>query len=341
METKPSATTQERPGRFRRLSAWKQAAVVVGCLLVALLFVAMLLAAYGRGTEMAPAPSTASIPRSVANYGEMATGRAAYEGQADEDAAKAGGASYASLETWGRQLILSAAVSLEVKDVRSAYDAVQLMAAREGALVTGATLKASSGSDDEDDYGHASLILRVPQSRFHAVRQRLLSLAGDLDGRVLSDEVSTEDVTEEYVDLEARLRHWRAQETQLLETMSKAREIKDILAVRNNLAQVQQEIERLAGRLRFLENRVDLAVITLEIHQKGKAPAEPTLIANWKKAGAAIAGAFKKALTDVVLVVGWIGVVVVYLLPFGIVAALIWAAVRAARRRAVARASGT
>jgi len=241
------------------------------------------------------------------------------------------------LETWDRQLILTASIALEVADVRSAYDRVQAVAAGEGALITQASLQATVGrAKGERDYGHATVVLRMPQTRFYAVRDRLHSVASDFGGKVLRDEIDSQDVTEEYVDLKAQLRNWRAQETQLLEIMRQARRINDILAVRNQLAEVQQEIERLTGRLRFLENRVDLSTITVEIYQKGKIkePVQPTIASNWRNAGNTITGAGIRSLRDVVTVLGAIAAAVTYVAPFAIILAILWMVARAGRKRA-------
>jgi hypothetical protein len=183
------------------------------------------------------------------------------------------------------------------------------------------------------------VVLRVPQSRFHAVRQRLLGLAPDLGGKVACDEVTSQDVTEEYVDLQSRLRNWRAQEVQLLEIMRQARTIPDILAVRNQLAQVQQEIERVAGRLRFLENRVELSTITVEVNQKGAGPAPVTIASTWKNAGKEIAAAAVQSLKNVVYALGLLAVALAYLLPFGVIGGVVWGGVRAARKRSLPKSA--
>jgi len=255
------------------------------------------------------------------------------------------GSQFPRLDTWNRQLILNASIALEVKDVRAAYDGVQNAAAAEGALVTSASLEAGPvrAADTQPNYGHATLVLRVPQERFRAVRQRLLAVAPELGGKVLRDEISSEDVTEEYVDLKSRLTHWRSQETQLLEIMRQARRIPDILSVRDQLSDVQQEIERITGRLRFLSSRVDLSTITVDIYQKGKAPhpVQPTITSTWRNAGKTVAATCMRSLRDVVYLLGIIGAAVIYVLPFAIIAGIVYTIVRSARKRARAAASAS
>ena len=241
-------------------------------------------------------------------------------------------------------MILNAQLGFEVEDVRGAFNRVQTIAAAEGALVTSANLEAGpEPEDDEGDevqrggYGHATVVLRMPQSQFHAIRNGLLKAAGQMEARVVQDVVNTQDVTEEYIDLKARLKHWRAQEAQYLELMRQARKVADIIAVSDKVSSVQREIERLEGRLRFLENRVDLSTITVEIYGKGKGPAEPTVAATFEQAGKDIKAAWNKAILDAAKAVSTIIVILAYLLPFAIILAIIWMIIRMARRKAPAK----
>jgi hypothetical protein len=281
---------------------------------------------YDAGLSASPESATTSA---AASMGKPAT-------RGGSAAARQAAPTMTGLETWDRQLILTASVVLEVTDVRAAYDRIQSVAAGEGALITQASLQASAGRGKEDrEYGHATVVLRTPQSRFYAVRERLHGVASDFGGKVLRDEIDSQDVTEEYVDLKGQIRNWHAQETQLLEIMRQAHRINDILSVRNQLAEVQGEIERLTGRLRFLENRVDLSTITVEIYQKGKikAPVPPTIASNWHSAGKTIAGAWMRSLRDVVTVLGAIAAALTYVAPFAIILAILWMVARAGRRR--------
>lgn len=156
---------------------------------------------------------------------------------------------------------------------------------------------------------------------------------------MLSDDVSSEDVTEEYVDLKARLRHWRSQEAQLLEIMRQARKIPDILAVRDQLSAVQQEIERVSGRLRFLENRIDLSTITVGITRKAKQPAPPTIASTWHGGGLAIAAASVQSVKNLVAAFTFLAIALTYILPFAALGAIIWFAIRSARRKPLPRST--
>jgi len=86
-----------------------------------------------------------------------------------------------------------------------------------------------------------------------------------LGTRVSNEKVTGQDVTEEYVDLEARVRAQRAVEKQYLTILEQAKTIPDILAVQQKLGEVRTEIERAEGRRRLLENETSLSTITVHV----------------------------------------------------------------------------
>jgi hypothetical protein len=383
MQKEPVPEKPGRFARFRRLPGWKKALLGIAVFVFALFVVAAILPLFSRAREaarktpeyglgvsgmslnidMSKADLEAARSNAIAARGRfmeqaksgswqpeapptLARTAAVEASVAPEEAARVAKTApdqFPRLDTWDRQLILNASIGLEVKDVRAAYDRVQIAAAAEGALVTSASLEAGPvrAADTRPSYGHATVVLRMPQERFSEVRRRLIAVASQVGGKVLRDEISSQDVTEEYVDLKSRLNHWRSQETQLLEIMRQARRIPDILAVRNQLSDVQQEIERITGRLRFLANRVDLSTITVDIYQKGKAPhpVQPTIASTWRNAGKTVAATCMRSLRDVVYLLGLIAAAVIYVLPFALIAGIVYAIVRSARKRARAAAT--
>jgi hypothetical protein len=102
-----------------------------------------------------------------------------------------------------------------------------------------------------------SVEMRVPAPRFDEAVAQIRALGG----RVRQEKISGRDVTEEYIDLEARLRAQRALEAQFLEIMKRAAKVSDALEVQRELANVRSEIERVEGRRRFLENQSSLSTI--------------------------------------------------------------------------------
>jgi hypothetical protein len=122
-------------------------------------------------------------------------------------------------------------------------------------------------SVDDVKLGLGSVTLRVPADRFG----RALADLQDL-GKVERESVSGQDVTQEFIDLEARLRNLEAQERVLLNLMSEAQSVADTIRVQRELTGIQLEVERLKGRLRYLEDQTALSTIHVRIAEAGAAP---------------------------------------------------------------------
>ena len=86
--------------------------------------------------------------------------------------------------------------------------------------------------------------------------------------RVTREQVAGHDVTEEYLDLAARLRTQRTLEAQLLALVAQAKSLHDVLEVQKQLAEVRGEVEKLEGRQRFLDQQIDLSTVTLHISRR-------------------------------------------------------------------------
>lgn len=115
--------------------------------------------------------------------------------------------------------------------------------------------------------GDHALTLRVPAGRFQMALERIEDL-----GEVLGRSVRSLDVTEEFRDLTARLRNAEAVRAQLVRLLERARDVKAALAVQAELAKVTETIERLKGRLRFLEDRIAYSTITVRFRPRAQPP---------------------------------------------------------------------
>ena len=150
---------------------------------------------------------------------------------------------------------------------------------------------ASQGSGKRIAEG--SLVFRVPAESYDSALSRLREL-----GRVESLEESGQDVSKEFVDLNARIRQLRAVEAQLLELLQRADDVPAALAVQNQLSQVQLDLEQARGRLQYLDNRVAFATISMSMHELSVvAPQDGgfRIVDAWATAGSAF-----------LTVVGWL-----------------------------------
>lgn len=103
----------------------------------------------------------------------------------------------------------------------------------------------------------------MDSTRFNEALQALRDLAVD----VKSESTSGQDVTEEYVDLEARLRNLEASETQLLDLMKQAGTVEEILKVQQQLVNTREQIEQIKGRMQYLQESSALAYISVSLEQ--------------------------------------------------------------------------
>ena len=163
-----------------------------------------------------------------------------------------------------RQVISTASLSLRVEDVPAAINQVRDIAQGTGGFVQ------QMSSFGEGDERQATIILRVPQEQFSAALQRIESL-----GKLLDQDLGREDVSEQLIDLKARLGSSQREEKSLLALLDRADQVSEVLAVERELNRVRSDIERLEGRLNFLERQVALATITVSLFPRGVSVAPP------------------------------------------------------------------
>lgn len=172
---------------------------------------------------------------------------------------KGGSGDEAPFQASERLIIREAEVSLQVNDVSKAVqDTADITKQHDGWVQ-------SSSISGENGQGEGTTVIRVPAESFEQVMEELRRLGI----RVLSEEVSSEDVTEEYVDLQARLRNLEASEAQLRSLMERAETIEDVLAVQQELRKIREEIERLTGRMQFLKESAAESRITVRLVPAG------------------------------------------------------------------------
>ena len=193
-----------------------------------------------------------------------------------------------------RKIVKTGYITLEVEDIAESIDKVADMADDLGGYVV------SSYKHEYEEGTSGSIRIRVPSEKFEEAFERLRQFAV----AVPYENTEARDVTEEYVDLEARLRNLEATEAQYLALMEKAEEVEDMLMVQRELSNVREEIERIEGRMLYLERTSDMALIEINLQEtKG-------LAAPWSASGAlktAVRGltAFGRGLATLFI---WLGV---------------------------------
>jgi hypothetical protein len=118
----------------------------------------------------------------------------------------------------------------------------------------------------------ASMTLKVPVDSFSDLLQRLRDI-----GKPLQENVSTQEVTDEYVDLDAQVRNLEATEQQYQALLQRAQKIEEILPIHQRLNDVRTQIDRLRGRMNLLQRQSDLSTITLTLVLPAKSGSEATV----------------------------------------------------------------
>ena len=164
-------------------------------------------------------------------------------------------------EAADRKIIRNAEITIEVPSTTDAQHQVTYIAETHGGFVVTSEAKQRESNDPAQRTLDIKLVVRVPSDQFGRAFDEIKKLAGNTP----SENVTSQDVTEEFIDLEARIKTQKALEVQFLEIMRQANKISDALEVQRQIAEVRTEIEKLEGRKRFLENRSSLATITVNI----------------------------------------------------------------------------
>ena len=155
------------------------------------------------------------------------------------------------------KLIKTANILIEVKNYENASDAIDSIIKLNNAYIS------SARETRYEDKIQNCLTLRTPASNFDNILQKLLSQAH----RIESKTVVAKDVTEEYVDISARLNTKKELEKRYLDVLKQARTVKDILEVESNLSKIREDIESTQGRLNLLDNQIILSTIELTYFQ--------------------------------------------------------------------------
>lgn len=164
-------------------------------------------------------------------------------------------------EAVDRKIIRNGEITIEVPSTTDAQHQVTYIAETHGGFVVTSEAKQRESNDPAQRTLDIKLVVRVPSDQFGRAFDEIKKLAGNTP----AENVTSQDVTEEFIDLEARIKTQKALEVQFLEIMRQANKISDALEVQRQIAEVRTEIEKLEGRKRFLENRSSLSTINVNI----------------------------------------------------------------------------
>jgi hypothetical protein len=169
-----------------------------------------------------------------------------------EDSAK-------TIKVQNQMVIYQADLQLRVKKFDQTVRSLEEKVLKYGGYIT-----ESNVSKEGNEEVSGSIKIRIPQKNFQA----FLHDAERQAAEVLHRNITGQDVTEEYVDLESRLKSKRIVEERLITFMKGAVKTEDLLKISADLASVQEDIETIQGRMKFLENQTSLSTVNITLYEK-------------------------------------------------------------------------
>lgn len=155
-----------------------------------------------------------------------------------------------------RKLIKEFTLDVETKDYDNYINSVRSTISSSGGYIE------SSNESNTSDFRRFTATIRIPVEKAEGFTQSVSSNA-----TVKSRSESVEDVTEQYVDIEARIKVYKAEEESLIEIMKQADNVTDLLSVKESLADVRAKIESYTAQLNSLENQTDYSTIRLTVYE--------------------------------------------------------------------------
>ncbi len=246
-----------------------------------------------------------------------------------------------SLNDVERLVIRNANLSIVVKSPAESLDAIMRMATDMGGFVVDSSLyqrQTPTGVQVQE----ARVTVRVPADRLDQAMDQIKALVDNPATDVLNENVTGQDVTKEYTDLQSRLRNLEDAADKLREIMDSATRPEDVLAVFNELKNVNEQIEILKGQIKYYEESAAMSAISVFI--QAQETIAPLSVAGWKPQGVA-----REALQALIYAYQWIANAVIWLalfclpiaLPIGLVLFFVVRAVIRWRRKRKATTVGT
>jgi hypothetical protein len=175
-----------------------------------------------------------------------------------------------------RLIIRNADLAIVVDDTEETLGAIEALVAAAGGWVV------NSSVWEYSDVKRGNITVRVPADELDAFLDEIHALANE----VTNESISGQDVTEEYVDLEAQLTNLEATADRVRGFLDEARDVEDALAVNVELSRLEGEIERITGRMQYLERSARFSSVSIDITPD--ALAQPVTIGRWQPQGTAL-----------------------------------------------------
>jgi hypothetical protein len=217
----------------------------------------------------------------------------------------------APVPTFERKIIRNADLTLEADSAEEAQHKITFIAESNGGYVVESQQSSVNSRSSSKDF--VAMKLRVPSSKFESALDEIRKTSK----RVVDETLKGEDVSEEFVDLESRIKAKKALEAQFQAIMKRANSVDDALSVQAEIGSVREEIEQLEGRRNFLADQSSFSTISIRIQTE-----TATAAANPNGFFSQLRGAFDTGLNAALVFISWFVTLFVALLPFAILIGL-------------------
>jgi hypothetical protein len=198
-----------------------------------------------------------------------------------------------------RMVIYNGQISLETSRIEDTLAKIRALAEGYGGYVAG------SSRSNYGTQATAEIAIRVPKDRFRTAVQEI-----ETYGKLLGENTSSEDVTQQYIDVKARLDNLQKQEQRLREILTMAATVDDILKVEDELTRTRGDIDSLQGQLTYLESNVEMSLISVSLIEPAPPFTPPGM--NWSET-------FQTAIMGLFIVLRGLIIIAVSLIPIAII----------------------
>lgn len=208
---------------------------------------------------------------------QVAPKEAAPPGTSEESARSSGAGAGSTAQQ--QMVIRNKTLQMRVDSVRTAVDKIDRLAKRNRGYITDSSISSQPGvtpqpvpdggpqtTTPSDDSGplFGSITVKVPVASFDEFVRQVRKL-----GTVRGESESSENVTQQHIDLVARVRNLQAEEKRLIEFLHAAKNVREMLLVENELSRVRGEIESLQGQIDYLEKQAAMGTLTVQLSEPG------------------------------------------------------------------------
>lgn len=211
-----------------------------------------------------------------------------------------------------RKVVKNGNANIEVESFDSSISKIKELSSNFGGYVTNSNMWTSDSGTKS-----GNITVRIPENRFEEFGDSLIQV-----GKIKSKETSSYDVTEQYMDLQARLKNLRNQEKRYTELLSMAEDVEDVLAIEVQLGRIRGEIESYEGRIKYLDNTTSFGTFYINLYE----PQE--VIHEW-----GIKNAFDRAIDAFITSVAGIIILGGFFIPIIILIGIIYLIVKYTKKR--------